>query len=152
MHSGNGVAAQDRCPAAATSRNLARLCLLLAGGDQSFRGTTSAILRGMGARTVSAGGAAAALAAVGFFRFSAAVMDIGTGPGKFAFIRRLRSLPAERGGATPAVAVIGSADPAEPDRCLEAGFQAVLVKPIDRAALLEALAALVSHRGEPVQQ
>jgi CheY-like chemotaxis protein len=60
----------------------------------------------------------------------------------YALIRRIRALPPERGGATPAVAVTAYASDEERARALAAGFQAHLAKPLDPADLVVTIARL----------
>jgi len=57
--------------------------------------------------------------------------------------RRLRALPPERGGRTPAVALTAFARPEDRLRALAAGFQVHVAKPVDPAELLATVAGLV---------
>jgi len=57
-------------------------------------------------------------------------------------IDAIRALPAQRGGAIPAVAVTAHGEYHGPDRTLGAGFQAHLRKPLDPWELCRALASL----------
>lgn len=72
------------------------------------------------------------------------VSDIGM-PGQdgYDFIRQVRSLPTERAGRVPAVAVTGYATPEDVERAHAAGFQLHVSKPIDPSALVSAIAQLV---------
>ncbi|MFO0610764.1 MAG: response regulator [Polyangiales bacterium] len=77
------------------------------------------------------------------------VSDIGM-PGEdgYALIRHVRSLPKERGGEVPAVALTGFAGALDERRASEAGFTRYLRKPVD----LDELSAVVSRlagRAEP---
>jgi CheY-like chemotaxis protein len=58
-------------------------------------------------------------------------------------IRALRALPAERGGAIPAIAITAHGTTHGPDRTLAAGFQAHLRKPVDPWDLSRTVASLV---------
>jgi CheY-like chemotaxis protein len=60
----------------------------------------------------------------------------------YVFIRQVRSLPADRGGHIPAIAVTAQRDAHGPDRTLSAGFQMHLTKPIDGWELCHAVARL----------
>ena len=51
----------------------------------------------------------------------------------YTFIHKLRSLPRERGGQTPAAALTAQAGGEDRKRALGAGFQMHLAKPIDSA-------------------
>ncbi|MBI2160306.1 MAG: response regulator [Candidatus Rokubacteria bacterium] len=65
----------------------------------------------------------------------------------YELIRRVRALPAEGGGRTPAIAVSASVDDAEIPRILAAGFQKFIRKPFEVAELRDAVAAVTRRRG-----
>lgn len=60
-------------------------------------------------------------------------------------IREVRALPAERGGAIPAVAITAHGYPHGVDRTLAAGFQAHLRKPVDPWELARTISILVGR-------
>jgi PAS domain S-box-containing protein len=74
------------------------------------------------------------------------VADIGL-PGEdgYSFIRRLRQLPQEEGGAIPAIALTAYARGEDRARALMAGFQMHLAKPAPLGELTAALASLLPH-------
>jgi len=59
-------------------------------------------------------------------------------PGKDGkwLIGRVRALPSERGGLTPAACLTGSSDPEDRARVLKAGFQYHVPKPVDVSRLV----------------
>jgi signal transduction histidine kinase/CheY-like chemotaxis protein len=61
----------------------------------------------------------------------------------YALIRRVRALPAEHGGATPAVAVTAHGSLDDRVRALAAGFQTHLPKPVEPAELVAVVASLL---------
>ncbi len=63
----------------------------------------------------------------------------------FAFIRRLRQLPADRGGDTPAAALTAYARPEDRMRALIAGFQIHVPKPVEPAELITVVASLAGR-------
>jgi len=67
----------------------------------------------------------------------------------YELMRRVRALSGLR-GRIAAVALTAHARPEDRARALEAGFQWHIAKPIDPAELVAAIAALASHRGDPV--
>jgi signal transduction histidine kinase/DNA-binding response OmpR family regulator len=67
----------------------------------------------------------------------------------YAMIRRLRSRPAERGGAVPAIALTALADHRDRRHALEAGYQIHLAKPVNFDHLLLAAAALAPRHHDP---
>jgi signal transduction histidine kinase/DNA-binding response OmpR family regulator len=60
----------------------------------------------------------------------------------YSFIRRLRQLPPDRGGRTPAIALTAYARDEDRVRALTAGFHMHLTKPVDARQLLEAISHL----------
>ena len=57
-------------------------------------------------------------------------------------IREVRRLPAHEGGAIPALALTAYTSQATADQLTDAGFQMRLTKPMDPAALIEAVRSL----------
>jgi signal transduction histidine kinase/ActR/RegA family two-component response regulator len=64
----------------------------------------------------------------------------------FALIRTIRQLVPEQGGATPAIALTGSARSEERAGALLAGFQLHVAKPVEQAELRAAVASLARRR------
>ena len=94
------------------------------------------VLEGYGARVTAVASVAEALAAVEREPPDVLVADIGmpTEDG-YALIRKVRALPPERGGMTPAVAVTAFASADDRRQALELGYQAHVAKPFDPALL-----------------
>ncbi len=122
---------------------LADLNVLFVDDDLSTREAVLEVLRLAGARVELAGSAADALAAIDTFRPRVILCDIAM-PGEdgYAFIRKLRARPPERGGLTPALAFTALASEDDRSRALNAGFQLHLAKPIDIDRLREAVRQL----------
>jgi signal transduction histidine kinase/ActR/RegA family two-component response regulator len=59
----------------------------------------------------------------------------------YTFIRRIRALPPEAGGAVPAIALTAYVRPTDRIKAIEAGFQAHLAKPVDPPELIVNVAA-----------
>jgi two-component system CheB/CheR fusion protein len=66
----------------------------------------------------------------------------------YAFIRRVRALPLDRGGRTPAVALTAHAHPEDLDLALAAGYDAHLTKPVEPTVLAETVARLAGRIGD----
>jgi PAS domain S-box-containing protein len=64
----------------------------------------------------------------------------------YDLIRQIRSLPAERGGNIPAIALSAFTRPADRRRALAAGFQLYLSKPVDPANLVSALVRITGRQ------
>jgi PAS domain S-box-containing protein len=100
-------------------------------------------LRRAGAEVAAAPSAAAALEVLERFRPDVLVADIGMPEvDGYELLRRVRALGAERGGLTPAVALTAYAGEADRARALRSGFQAHLPKPVEPAALVNAVTNL----------
>jgi CheY-like chemotaxis protein len=69
--------------------------------------------------------------------------DIQT-PGEDALIRKVRALPPDRGGQTPAAALTGLTAEDDRVRVLRAGFQYHVAKPVDARRLVDVVTALAT--------
>jgi CheY-like chemotaxis protein len=63
----------------------------------------------------------------------------------YELIRQLRSLPVEKGGSTPAIALTGYASKKDRERALSSGYHQHMAKPIEQADLINTIAALVGR-------
>jgi CheY-like chemotaxis protein len=63
----------------------------------------------------------------------------------YALIRKVRDLPPDRGGQTPAAALTGLSTPADRARAPQAGFQEHLAKPIDAPRLVGIVTTLAAR-------
>ena len=63
----------------------------------------------------------------------------------YELMRRLRSLPVEKGGATPAIALTGYASKKDRERALSSGYQQHMAKPVEQADMIAAIAALIGR-------
>jgi CheY-like chemotaxis protein len=64
----------------------------------------------------------------------------------YEFLRKVRALPADQGGRTPAVALTACASPHERLEALRAGFQVHLAKPAQPAELVSIVGSLSHDR------
>jgi PAS domain S-box-containing protein len=100
-----------------------------------------------GARVATAASASEALGALARERPQVLVADIGmAGEDGYALLQKVRALPAERGGATPAIALTGYANERDRADALRVGFQMHVSKPVTPAELAAAVASLVAAR------
>ncbi len=65
----------------------------------------------------------------------------------YQLIRRVRALPPDRGGLTPAVAVSASVGEEDTSKILAAGFQRFIRKPFEAAEVRAAIEALTGRAG-----
>jgi CheY-like chemotaxis protein len=103
------------------------------------------LLEDFGARVTAVPGVPEALESLERERPNVVLSDIEM-PGEdgYALIRKVRALPPDRGGQTPAAALTGLATPDDRARVLRAGFQDYATKPIDTGQLLRIVTALAA--------
>jgi PAS domain S-box-containing protein len=63
----------------------------------------------------------------------------------YQFIRRVRELPADKGGRIPAAAVTAFARPEDRDKVIAAGFDAYLAKPVESVELVSTVLSLAGN-------
>lgn len=131
------------------SRNLPRppgvagLRVLVVDDDADARELIAAVLEERGMKPTCASSASGALALLLELRPDILVSDIGMPiEDGFSLIEKVRALPPEQGGGTPAVALTAYARVEDRTRALLAGFNMHLTKPVDPAELIVVLASL----------
>jgi CheY-like chemotaxis protein len=119
--------------------------VLVVDDEDDSREATAIGLSRYGARVATASSASEALDALTRERPQVLVADTGMpGEDAYALLRRVRALPSERGGATPAIALTGYATQQDRVHALRAGFQMHVSKPVTPAELAAAVARLVT--------
>jgi CheY-like chemotaxis protein len=117
--------------------------VLVVDDDEDTRDLLDEVLTARGARVVSASTVEQAFSMLQETRPDVIVSDLGMpGEGGLALLRRVRGLPPESGGATPAIAVTGSTSSKDRTGSLEAGFQGHLPKPVDVQMLVRLIGEL----------
>lgn len=143
---GNGaLVAEPPDPAqdAAAAPSLVGRRVLVVEDDADTLGLLVRTLEARGAELRTATTAAEGLAIVRDWRPDLLISDLGLPEEDgYSLIRRLRRLPADQGGALPALALSALARDADRQAALAAGFQAHLGKPVELARLLAAVADL----------
>ncbi|MDQ2970026.1 MAG: response regulator [Acidobacteriota bacterium] len=132
-------------PAKATVGNIEGVSVLLVEDEPDGRELLAEALRTAGGRVAAVESVRAALTLFADRPPDVLVSDIGM-PDEdgYALIRAIRALPADRGGAVPAIAVTAYAREEDRLRALAAGFQAHLAKPVDPGELVAAVARVAS--------
>ena len=127
-------------PARADGGELEGMRVLLVDDDAGARDVLSEMLSFRGAEVRAVPTAEAAMIALGELIPDVLLCDIAM-PGEdgYSLIQRIRTLPPDRGGQVPAVAVTALANRGDRRRALAAGFQVHLAKPAPIAALCDAL-------------
>jgi CheY-like chemotaxis protein len=131
-----------------SSPQLHDLSVLVVDDEPDTRDMLMVLLAGCGARVLSATSAAEARELLELERPDVMVCDIGM-PGEdgYTFIRKVRSLPAERGGRTPAAALTAYAREEDRVRALMAGYQIHVSKPVNPTELVMVVASLAGRTG-----
>jgi CheY-like chemotaxis protein/two-component sensor histidine kinase len=120
--------------------------VLLVEDDDDSRKLLGTMLRRYGARVTSTKSAAEALEVFEGELPDVMISDIGM-PDQdgYELIRKLRTLPVEKGGATPAIALTGYASRKDRERALSSGYQQHMAKPIEQVDMIRAIAALIGR-------
>jgi len=125
--------------------DLAGVKVLVIDDEADARELAERILRDAHADVASAASAVEALRMLDSARPDVLVSDIGMPEvDGFDLLARLRTRSIDQGGDLPALALTAFARPEDRQRALDSGFQGYLVKPLDPAALLAAVARLVT--------
>lgn len=124
--------------------------ILVVDDEKDAREMVGHLLRLKGADVVLAGSAKEALEMVGHRVPSLIVSDIGM-PGEdgYSLIKRLRALPSQSGGDTPAIALTAFARPEDRRLALLSGFQMHVAKPVDADELQTVVATVLGLRSQP---
>ena len=105
--------------------------VILVEDNSDTRIMVDEVLRHCGAIVTTYESAEAAMALLGEFVPSVFISDLSMpGLDGLEFMRRVRALPAERGGRTPALAITAYYEDFVAASALQAGFNAYLTKPI----------------------
>jgi signal transduction histidine kinase/ActR/RegA family two-component response regulator len=130
------------------SPSLDGLRILVVDDDQDSVDMLAAILEEYGATVAKCTSAAEAVPLLQSILPDLLISDIGM-PREdgYALIRRVRALPRDGGGATPAIALTAFARSEDRTRALTLGFQAHLPKPVELAELLAVVASVAGRIG-----
>jgi PAS domain S-box-containing protein len=142
-------AARDTMPAHECPERLDGLRVLVVDDEQDAREFLAAGLEQCGAVVTTASSAGEALEALSGGEFGVLISDIGM-PGEdgYEFIRRVRALPPEAGGRTPAVALTAYARTEDRLRAMRAGFEMHVAKPVELTELVVVIANLARRGGQ----
>ena len=120
--------------------------VLIVEDHELVREVISRLLVEFGAAVTAAGGVAEALEALERERPDVVLSDIDMADEDgYALIRRLRALPPDRGGQTPAVGLTGLITAEDRARVLRAGFQYYVATPVDARTLVSIVTALAAR-------
>jgi len=130
-------------PAALKHRDLNGIHVLVVDDQDDARDLIRAVLETCGAAVETAGDVDEAMLSIRRHVPNVLISDIGM-PGQdgYDLIRKVRQLPADRGGGVPAAALSGYARTEDRRRALDAGYSMHLAKPIEPAELIDVVASL----------
>ncbi|HEX8335665.1 MAG TPA: response regulator, partial [Pyrinomonadaceae bacterium] len=129
--------------AAAAAPALEGVKVLVVDDEPDARRLLTEVLGRCGAEVLSAASAGEALEMIQAWRPHVLLSDIGMPDGDgYELIRRVRELPEERGGSTPAAALTAYAGPGDRARALAGGYQQHVAKPVEPAELAAVVASL----------
>ena len=121
--------------------------LLVVDDDRDARELIRRILGERGARVIVAASAAEAFELVRESRPHLLLSDIGMPEEDgYDLIRKIRALPPDQGGSTPAVALTAFARSEDRRRMFLAGYQMHVAKPVEPGELIAVCAAMLSQR------
>jgi CheY-like chemotaxis protein len=120
--------------------------VLVVDDQATVREVVTLLLEDSGARVTAVPGVPEALEALERERPNVLLSDIQM-PGEdgYALIRKVRALPPDRGGQTPAAALTGLGTFADRARALRAGFQDHVAKPFDARQLARIVTVLAAQ-------
>ena len=123
--------------------------VLIVDDEESMRLYLARIVAtGLKAEVNLAGTCEQALRLAGNFAYDAILLDLlMPGTGGFEVLREIRR--ASPNAATPIIIVSVLGDQASKERCVRAGANAYLVKPVERNSLLATVKAQMASRGKP---
>lgn len=124
------------------------LRVLVVDDEIDARALLTAMLERCGAEVVAVSSASEGLETIEGWRPDVLVADIGMPiEDGYGLIRKVRALPKERGGQTPALALTAYARTEDRVRAISEGYQLHLAKPVDRVELATVVASLANRVG-----
>ena len=122
------------------------LRVLIVDDEIDARALLTAMLERCGAEVHAAGSAGEGLESIERWRPDVLVADIGMPiEDGYGLIKKVRALPKERGGQTPALALTAYARTEDRVRAISEGYQLHLAKPVDRVELATVVASLANR-------
>lgn len=125
------------------------LRVLVVDDDRDSRELLEQALAGRGALVAIAESAFEGLAHLEHFRPDVLVSDLAMPDADgYELVRRIRALPPERGGSTPALALTAHTGREALERAIACGFQRYAQKPVDLTCFVEIVSELARSSGE----
>src|SRR5436309_6433823 len=123
------------------------LKLLIVDDDPNTRALLAEVLQVFGADVRASSNASEAQQTLLAWHPDLMISDVGMPRGNgYDLIRRVRHLPADAGGRTPAIACTGYTRAEDRARAMHAGFDAVVPKPVDLDELVDTIVHVAGVR------
>jgi signal transduction histidine kinase/ActR/RegA family two-component response regulator len=134
--------------AEALPQPLNQLRVLIVENDTDSREMLVTVLEQFGVNATAVASVAEALEAIEQTRPDVLISDIGM-PSEdgYDLIRKLRALPAERGGMIPAIALTGYVSSKDRAKSISTGYQEHIAKPIEPSKLIGIIADVIKRNG-----
>ncbi len=130
-------------------RTLSGLRVLVVDDEFDARVLLTTMLERSGAQVLAVGSAREVLESLETWKPDVLIADIGMPvEDGYTLIRKVRALPRERGGQTPALALTAYARTEDRIRALSEGYQMHLAKPVDRVELATVVTSLGHNKVE----
>jgi CheY-like chemotaxis protein len=134
-------------------RTLSGLRVLVVDDEFDARVLLTTMLERSGAQVLAVGSAREVLASLETWKPDVLIADIGMPvEDGYSLIRKVRALPRERGGQTPALALTAYARTEDRIRALSEGYQMHLAKPVDRVELATVVTSLKTQKAQEAQE
>ncbi|MDQ3254848.1 MAG: ATP-binding protein [Acidobacteriota bacterium] len=128
---------------------LVGLRVLIVDDESDTRDLLRAVMERCGCEVTTLGTAAEALAELQQTNPDVLISDIGMPEEDgYTLIRKVRALPTDRGGGTPAIALTAYARAEDRVRALRSGFQVHVPKPVEPMELAAVVASLTRRNGQ----
>ncbi|MEO6709066.1 MAG: ATP-binding protein, partial [Planctomycetota bacterium] len=136
-------------PSQDQARILGGRIVLVVDDEVDAREPLRCVLESAGAEVLTVGSSEEALQSIQRQRPDVIVSDIGMpGHDGYELLGSIRSLPSERGGQIPAIALTAFAGAQHRERALRAGFQLHMTKPVESDRLIAAVAQLLAQSAQ----
>jgi CheY-like chemotaxis protein len=132
--------------------DLTGIRVLAVDDDPDARNLLTALLTQYGADVLTVASAADVLANLESFQPDVLVSDIGMPEvDGYALIRQVRTLPPEKGGQTPAIALTAYAREDDHQKALTSGYHCHITKPLEPEQLVRAVMSLLADQRVGIQ-
>lgn len=143
----------DSSPLSMIDYPLAQVRVLLVDDEEDARDVVAFILQQAGASVITAKSAMEALETFSSSRVDVIISDIGMPKiNGYMLIQQIRTIPPERGGQVPAIALTAYVGESDQQQAIAAGFQRHIPKPVEPQELVKAIVNLKKNSKVRIQK